>query len=371
MPPRRPRPLTGARLAAWLPFVCLGSGACRMPDDPAPPLEEQAPAPLRQLTGEALGTTWTVKFTGGASDADARRAVEAALAEVDAAMSTWRDDSEISRVRAADGPIVVSEATFAVVGEALELAHATGGAFDPTVQALVELWGFQGARRDDLPDDEAIASARAQVGWQRVRLGRDAEGRPTLDDGGTALDLSAIAKGYAVDRVSWALSTLGLANHMVEVGGEVRAHGQGPTGAGWRLGIDRPEPGAAPGHRLEAVVRLTNGALATSGNYRNTYAIDGQRVAHTLDPREGRPVQTEVASATVVAPDCTTADGLATALMVLGPDRGLELVEARPDVEALLLLIEGDGFRAVESSGMGAFLVDPSPGAVPGAAPAR
>src|SRR5690606_37615235 len=92
MPPRRPRPLTGARLAAWLPFVCLGSGACRMPDDPAPPLEEQAPAPLRQLTGEALGTTWTVKFTGAASDADARRAVEAALAEVDAAMSTWRDD---------------------------------------------------------------------------------------------------------------------------------------------------------------------------------------------------------------------------------------------------------------------------------------
>lgn len=367
-----PRPLRrrpeGRPLRWLLPWLALGAGACA-PDAPARPRGE-TPVEVRQLDGEALGTTWTVKFLGDAAkDGEAERAVREALASVDAAMSTWRDDSELARVRAADGPVVVSESTYAVVGQALELASATGGAFDPTVQALVEVWGFHGSRRQDLPSEEALQAARAQVGWQRVRLGRDAEGRPTIDDGGTALDLSAIAKGYAVDRVSHALSRLGLADHLVEVGGEVRAHGAGPTGTGWRLGVDRPDPGAQPGRRLEAVVRLTNAALATSGNYRNAYVVDGERVVHTLDPRVGRPVRSEVASASVVAPDCATADALATALMVLGPEQGLALVEARPDVEALLLVVEGDGFRAVASSGMDTFLVEA--GGAPGGAPAR
>lgn len=339
-----------------LVLAAVGIG-CGAPE----PMPQRALPPVHQATGEALGTTWTVKWLGGDADEDeVSSAIVDALRDVDAAMSTWRDDSELSRVRAADGPVVVSEATHQVVAQAIEVAHATGGAFDPTVQPLVELWGFHGGTRDSLPTDQELAAARAQVGWQRVMLGRDPGGLPTVDSGGTALDLSAIAKGYAVDRVSWALSELGLADHLVEVGGEVRAHGPGTMGQGWRLGVDRPQEGLVPGERLEAVVRLTNMALATSGDYRNVREIDGQRVAHTLDPRTGRPVAGQVASATVVAPDCATADAWATAMVVLGEEEGMRRIEARPQIEALLLVIDGDGFRPVRSSGMDALLLDPA-----------
>ncbi len=306
---------------------------------------------VHELRGEALGTTWMVKWRG-ASPGGVREAVERALDEVDRRMSTFRDDSELAAIRRADGPVPVSEETAEVVEEALRLAEATGGAFDPTVQPLVELWGIHGPRRTAPPTDAEIAAATARVGWHRVRLGRDPEGRPTIDAGGTALDLSAIAKGHAVDRVSHALSALHLPDHLVEVGGEVRAMGRGPAGP-WRLGIDRPVEGLAPGQQLAGVAVLTNVAMATSGNYRNAYEVEGQRVVHTLDPRTGRPALGRVASATVVAPDCRTADGWATALMVLGPDQGLPLVEARPDLDALLLLAGPDGrFEAVRSSGM-------------------
>ena len=180
--------------------------------------------------------------------------------------------------------------------------------------------------------------------------------------GGTALDLSAIAKGHAVDRVANALSALGAADQLVEVGGEVRAQGSGSEGP-WRLGIDRPTrpdaPPRAPGADLYAVVRLANAGLATSGNYRNRYDLDGRAVVHTMDPRTGQPFDSPVLSASVIAPDCRTADGWATALMVLG-EAGLTLVEARPDLEALLLVDDGQsGLAERATAGFGAWLLPP------------
>src|SRR5690606_21889294 len=152
--------------------------ACESPD-PRPQGEEVVAVPaVRQVTGEALGTTWTVKYFGGpATEDQVGEAVREALASVDQAMSTWRDDSELARIRQAGGAVVVSEATAEVIGEALELAAATEGAFDPTVQPLVEVWGIHGGRRQDLPSPEELARARAQVGWDRVVLGRDTDGR--------------------------------------------------------------------------------------------------------------------------------------------------------------------------------------------------
>ncbi len=308
---------------------------------------------LNEVRGEALGTTWMVKWRGSVG-ADVQPAVEAALADVDAKMSTWRDDSELSAIRAGSGPVAVSGETAFVIGEALELAALSGGAFDPTVQPLVELWGFHGKQRTAAPTDEELAAARAQVGWQRVAVANQGAAW-TVDAGGTALDLSAIAKGHAVDRVSQALSAMHLPDHLVEVGGEVRAMGRGPDGP-WKLGVDRPEQGLAPGERLAAIAALTNKSMATSGNYRNTYEVDGQRVVHTLDPRTGRPALGEVASATVVADDCRTADGWATALMVLGVEQGLPLVEAQPGVDALLLVVDGEGFSQRQTGGMRAWL---------------
>ncbi|MEZ4237869.1 MAG: FAD:protein FMN transferase [Myxococcota bacterium] len=316
-------------------LAALLAGAC------APP-----PPAVHALRGEALGTTWSVKWRGDRpTEPDAEAAVVRVLGEVDAAMSSWRDDSELAAIRSSHGPVVVSEETYEVVGAALELADATRGAFDPTVEPLMALWGFRGAPRTEPPTDDEIAAARAQVGWQRVRRFRGPDGAPRIDGGGTSLDLSAIAKGHAVDRVANALSALGAADQLVEVGGEVRAQGDGPQGA-WQLGVDEPEPGHAPGQALAAVVGLTNAALATSGNYRSRYEADGTVIVHTMDPRTGRPFDSVVGSASVVAPDCRTADGWATALMVLG-EAGLPLVEARPDLEALLLV----GGREVPTSG--------------------
>lgn len=335
-----------ARLRPGVFVLGLLSGACA-PPPPTPVLHE--------LRGEALGTTWSVKWLGDRpSEAEADAAIRGALAEVDQRMSSWRQDSELSAIRAAGGPVAVSEETAEVIAAALALAQATGGAFDPTVEPLMEVWGFRKERREHAPTDAEVEAARARVGWWKVRLDR-ADGRPTVDGGGTALDLSAIAKGHAVDRVSHALSALGAADQLVEVGGEVRAHGAGPAGP-WRLGVDRPEEGLAPGAELAAVVELVNASLATSGNYRSVRELDGQRVVHTMDPRTGRPYASAVASASVVAPDCRTADGWATALMVLGEAEGLAAIEARPDLEALLLVSTPDGFREVRSSGMAARL---------------
>ncbi|MBX2796614.1 MAG: FAD:protein FMN transferase [Myxococcales bacterium] len=310
---------------------------------------------LQVLHGEAFGTTWTVKWVGAEPSGDeVRPAVEAALDQVDQRMSTWRDDSELQAVRGAAGPVGVSAETAEVVRAALDIAQATRGAFDPTVEPLMELWGFRGSPRSEPPTDDELAEVLGRVGWRRVTV--DLSAVPTtVDAGGTALDLSAIAKGHGVDRVSMALSSLGATDHLVEIGGEVRAHGAGLTGD-WRLGIDRPEEGAAPGAQLAAIVSLRNAALATSGNYRNAYDAGSTRVVHTMDPRTGRPYDSVVASATVVAPDCRTADGWATALMVLGPEEGMAAVDARPQLEALMLLASADGFVERRSAGIGAWL---------------
>ncbi len=300
--------------------------------------------PLQELRGEALGTTWMVKWRGGPDEQAARPDIEAALADVDRKMSTWRDDSELQAVRRGPGRVEVSEETWLVVDAALDLAEITGGAFDPTVEPLMELWGFRGQRRTAAPTEDEIAAVRERVGWQKVELGHD-EGRAWIDAHGTALDLSAIAKGHAVDRVSQAMSALGATDQLVEVGGEVRAHGSGERGP-WRLGVDRPEAGAAPGVDLVAVLEVVNGALATSGNYRNVYEVDGARLVHTMDPRTGRPHESVVASASVLAPDARTADGWATALMVLGPDQGMAAIEAR------LLIATPQGFEERRSSSL-------------------
>ena len=171
-----------------------------------------------------------------------------------------------------------------------------------------------------------------------------------LNTGGTALDLSAIAKGFAVDRVHAALVSQA-PDVLVEIGGEVRASGDGPRG-GWTLGVDRPVVGSAPGTDLVAMVPLNNQAMATSGNYRNAYEVDGQTVVHTLDPRLGRPVQTDVLSVTVVAEDCMTADAWATALMVLPLNEGQPLVASMPGVEALWFVSSPTGLTSVSTDGV-------------------
>ncbi len=336
-----------ARSLGWVVLLA----ACGTPEGASAPS-------YGAIQGQALGTTWSVRWAPveALDAATAQATTDRVLAEVDAGMSTWRDDSEIMRVRAADGPLPVSEDTADVVRAALVLAEATGGAFDPTVKPLMDLWGLHGNPRSTWPSPDEIAQARGAVGWERVRVGRDAEGRPTLDDGGTVLDLSAIAKGHAVDRVMHALVAEGATELLVEVGGEVRTAGRSPRGGAWTVGVDRPVPGSLPGQDFAAVVAASNRAVATSGNYRNALSIGTRTVHHTMDPRTGHPARNPARSATVIATDTRAADGWATALMVLGAE-GLPLVEARPDLEAWLLVEGPSGeIQPLATSGMATFL---------------
>lgn len=311
------------------------------------------------LRGEGLGTTWIVRWAveEGVSLSHVQDAVVGALTEVDAGMSTWRDDSELSAVRRGPGAVAVSEDTAFVTEEALRVAAATRGAFDPTVQPLMEAWGLHGGRKPAVPDEAELAAARAQVGWQRVRVSRGEGGHAQIDAGGAALDLSAIAKGHAVDRVALAVSALGVADVFVEIGGEVRAHGTRPRGGVWTIGVEAPIEGAAQGDNVLGRLRVSNHAVATSGNYRTTVR-DGDRVIHhTMDPRTGAPAVNLVRSATVIAPDCRSADAWATALMVLGPE-GMAHIDARPELEAWLLVEAEDGeLVGHESGGLRRFVV--------------
>lgn len=258
-------------------------------------------------------------------------------------MSTYIEDSEISQFNraAANRWFDVSPATALVVQVAQATSKATGGALDVTVGPLVDLWNFGPDRHAPvLPADPRIAEARRQVGFDKLLVRQHPPAlKKTVD--GLRVDLSAIAKGYAVDAVAQVLDRRGISSYMVEIGGEIRVKGSRPAGDGWRIGIELPESSK---RRIERVVELKDIAMATSGDYRNYFELGGKRYSHAIDPKTGRPVRHKLASVTVLTNDCITADALATALLVMGPERGLEWAD-KHDVTALLVTREKEGFR--------------------------
>ncbi len=295
-----------------------------------------------------MGTYYRVRAIAETGDREAIRGlVEGRLDAVDRAMSTYREDSEISRFNglAAGESLVFSEETWAVLELAWRVREESGGAFDPTVGPLVDAWGFgaQGRSAEPIPPHEdELTQLRNAVGAVELSF---ADRRLVKLDAGAALDLSAVAKGWATDRVSAALTEAGFTNHLVEVGGEVRTAGHSSSGDPWRIAIERPPATAeAPNETLppslQQVLEFTDGALATSGDYRNYWEQDGIRYSHTIDPRTGRPVEHSLASASVFHESCAIADAYATALMVMGPEDGLRWAD-RNDIAALLLVYRG------------------------------
>ncbi len=300
---------------------------------------------LHLIEGSTMGTTFAVRVVPdgrGEDRIDAlRAAVEAVLARIDGRMSTWRPESELSRfnrLRSTE-PFRVSADTLAVFRHALEVSALTGGAFDVTVAPLVDAWGFGPAGRPAaFPDAGEIERLRARVGYRQLRLDGAASTVRKLDPL-LAADLSALAKGYAVDQVVELLRAERFESYLVEVGGEVRTRGRSERGDAWRVGIERPGPGPPDVQRL---LGLSNLALATSGDYRNYYEVDGRRLSHTIDPRTGHPVTHRLASASVIDPLCVRADALATALEVLGPEEGFALA-VEQGWAALLIARRADG----------------------------
>ena len=301
-----------------------------------------APSSELSVTGRTMGTTFTVKVvTDDLSEANRERLtgrVREVVDGVDRSMSTYKATSEVERFnRGGTEAFAVSPDLLAVVVEAQRVARLTGGAFDITVGPLVDAWGFGPSGATDTPGDERLRELVAITGFELIEV--DAEHttlRKTRRE--CRIDLSAIAKGFAVDRVSAMLVGEGLPDHMVEIGGEVRCRGANGEGQVWRIGIERP---TVEGRSVHLAVPLADLSLATSGDYRNFVERDGVRISHTIDPRRGRPVSHDLASVSVIHASCMTADALATGLEVLGPDGGFELAEHQR-IAALFLVRTGD-----------------------------
>lgn len=316
------------RLLLLLPVIIAGCAKGYVPNG----------QPIWSFSGPTMGTRYNVSVVGGTEEDAGRlqKLVDERLAEVNRQMSTYDPGSELSRFNASDSGdwFPVSPETASVVASALELAEASGGAFDPTVGPLVNLWGFgPDKRRKAPPTDDEIAAAKERVGYKSVEAQTEP---PALRKSkpGVYVDLSAIAKGHGVDAVCELLAAEGVEAMMVEIGGEVRAQGEKPGGKPWRIGVQKAN--AAPETTLQGVVALRDKALATSGDYYNFFEADGVRYSHTIDPKTGRPVTHPLATATVLADTCRDADGVATTLLVLGPGAGYDWA-VQNDVAALLV----------------------------------
>lgn len=314
--------------------------ACGDAPPPAPP--------TLVFQGSTMGTTYTVKAV---DVPEARRdefqaAISAALEDVDSRMSTWREDSELSRFNRHDTtPFPLSAETAAVFRQALEIGERSGGAFDITIKPLVDAWGFgPGVDTPEPPTEAEMEALRERSGRDKLELDADGTLRKARPD--VVADLSAIAKGDGVDRVAEALEGLGVERYMVEVGGEVRTAGTNPDGQIWRIGVERPDGAIG---QIQRIVPVDGMAMATSGDYRNYREVDGRRVSHIMDPRSGHPVDHRLASVSVLAPRCAFADAWATTLLVLGPGDGLAVAE-REGLATLFLVRSDDGFREMRSS---------------------
>ena len=295
-----------------------------------------------------MGTSWHAScVTNDETASILQNAIASALNEVDQAMSTYKPDSEISRFSRSPNGISVSAPSFYVISVALDIAKQTNGAFDPTVMPLVNMWGFgHETKSQSAPTDAAIASAMKSCGWQHLQLSNDSffVGKDIAE---LEIDLSAIAKGFGADNVASALDASGVTDYMIEVGGEIRVRGNSGKQRPWRLAIDSPNE-----KNYARIIELTNGAIATSGDYRNMRIVDGELVSHTINPKTGRPITHNLASVSVVAQNCTIADAMATACMVLGANEGIELIERTADVEAYFITrISESKFITSQSSG--------------------
>ena len=306
-------------------------------------------------SGKIFGTFYHITYQ---SDRNLQKEIEKELMKVDRALSMFNDSSVISRINrnVQDIPSTEEGKMFVEVFQlGMKISEQTKGAFDMTVAPLVNAWGF-GFKKGEEATQETVDSIRQFVGFEKVQLMKGRQYSVKKADPRTMLDCSAIAKGFGCDVVARLLQRKDVSNYMIEIGGEVVAKGRNDAGNLWRIGITKPtEDASNTSNELQGVLQLpTTGqhlsALATSGNYRNFYYKDGQRYAHTIDPRTGKPVQHNILSATVIAPTCAMADAYATAFMVIGLDEAKKLLESHKDLLAYLIYSDEKGNYAIWKS---------------------
>lgn len=309
------------------------------------PVGEIAPRPapqggrVRTLSGLTMGTTWSVRFVGSdAGEQMLRRLIPRALDRVVAQMSPWEPDSDLGRFNRLppDSWQTLPPEFAGVIGCAIRIARESDGAYDPTVGALVDLWGFgPGGQRQTPPPADAVARDLVACGWRHLDF--DAAARRLRRHHAGPLDLCGIAKGFAVDLVMEVLREHRIHHALVEIGGELSGRGVKPDGSPWWVEIDAPARSSAP----PMLVALHDLAIATSGVERG-FASGAQHYSHTLDPRSGRPIDNGMVAATVLHRSCMEADAYATALMVKGPDAAIEFAAAHRLAALICFRRDGD-----------------------------
>lgn len=323
--------------------------------------EEDRPmeSPVR-LEGPVFGSFYQVTLVDPLIRRQARQLEEGVLdvlADVDAKMSTYRDDSELIAFN--EAPVgqwqKVSDSLLDVLQISQSLAEKSQGAFDVTIGGVVNLWSFgPEARPEEVPDPEVLSKRLATIGPDAVEIEPDkGRARRTRD---VFVDLSAVAKGYATDRLAHYLSEQGLEHYLINLGGDLKASGYSDMDAEtpWRVGIEIPRDGP---QAAQHVLSLSHVSVATSGDYRNYFEADGRRYSHTIDPRDGRPITHDLASVSVLSPSNAWADGWATALLVSGAERALALAETH-ELAVLLLVRDGEGWQSLGSSALTPYLDD-------------
>ncbi|WP_194973361.1 FAD:protein FMN transferase [Aquiflexum lacus] len=303
------------------------------------------------LSGNTMGTTYGIVYLDK-EERDFKEGIDSLMLVFNQSLSTYIPDSELSIFNKSDS-LVFDLPFFLPVLEASKVVYEkTDGAFDPTVGPLVNLWGF-GPEGPQLKDSVNINNILPLVGFDQIEFDhiRIKKNKP-----GTYLDFSAVAKGYGVDVVADYLASKGIQNLLIEIGGELVARGVNENGELWKVGVNRPEE-LGRSDELFSVIALENKGMATSGNYRNYYEADGIKISHTIDPFTGRPVRHGLLSATVLAADCMQADALATALMVMGTEKAINLQEREKDFEIFLIYNDENGeMKSFASNGLKPYL---------------
>ncbi len=297
------------------------------------------------ISGQTMGTTYSITYQP-IPDGPERHLlsgeIETILAEINQSMSTYSDDSELSRFNQADtgADIALSKELFQVINHAVGISQLTGGAFDITVGPLVNLWGFgpEPVQRQ-LPSETELLMLMQYTGYEKLHI-ESGNRIVTKSIDNMYVDLSGIAKGYAVDRLAQHMDTHDIQHYLIDIGGELLGKGLNDSNKPWQIGIEQARPLSRD---IQRIVSLNNNAMATSGDYRNYYERDGVRYSHTIDPQTGKPITHALASVTVLHESCMHADAMATAFMIMGPDATLELANQQ-QLPVYLIVKSENGF---------------------------
>lgn len=292
------------------------------------------------IQGRAEGTSYNIIYQDS-EDRDFQSEIEELLANFEKSLSVYDNESIISRVNRNED-VEIDDYFYTVFSRAKEISAQTENTFDISAEPLFRAWGFS-SQDKCLPSKEQIEEMRKYIGMDKISI---KDKRVVKDHPNIVLNVNAIAKGYSADIVALFLEQHECPNYLVEIGGEIRVRGENPHGEGWRIGIDRPsESNLIPGQDMQAILQITNKGIATSGNYRQFYIENGEKITHTINPATGYPAQHNLLSTTVIANDCLTADAYATAFLVAGVDKSLEWINNNAEIEAIFICDEDGEYK--------------------------